>query len=126
MSSVDPKFAQQALFPYLLESERNFIQNLAIQNRLTFQELREICQISKDLEQWGERTVEEWWNENLKVKSEKLKILRSWVEELKTNPKKYSVLLRAERSNPIPPKLQFKKEKSEKKIYGRCPVYSEE
>ena len=128
MSSVDPKFAERTLFPCLKKSERNFIRNLAIENRFTFQELREVCQISKDLEQWNEGSVAHWWEgknekEKIKGKNEKLKILREWVEKLKSEPQEYSMSLR---SNPVPPKLHFEKEKSEKKIYGRCPVYSEE
>ncbi len=64
-NSYTQKFAvicEQTLFPLLSKDLQDFIGTQAHQHRFTLQELRQICEISRDLEMWGESSIQQLWN----------------------------------------------------------------
>lgn len=50
------------LLPVLGQHDRETVRRLAIDYRLTFQELRQVAQAARDLEMWGEEPIAAWWS----------------------------------------------------------------
>lgn len=135
MISYEEKFSSfmhKTLFPKLSLEQQRFIKDLAFRYRLTFQEFREVVEASRDLRMWGEPSLEQWWQEQLRAgritaatsKQPFLRLLREHMRRLRSQPRRYA---------PVPPDERPKHEKksvvveqSEKKIHGMCPVASEQ
>ena len=124
-------YAGRTLYPHLNSSHRSFIKKLALTYRFTFQELRQISEISRDFEMWRGSAFETHWNQLEKETPAELqgsrrkdylfKELIRKVNELKHKPAVYS---NNSVSSPKRNPLRIVTEKTDKKIFGDCPVAS--
>ncbi len=126
------RIAGQTLFGLLKEKQQNFIRRLAHRYRFTMQELRQVVEACRDLDMWGEESLENWWlshfpepekDANLRqLKQARLQNLQAHLYTLRTMAKSYDQL------HPSYPKYTGKKivvKESDKNIFGWCPVASE-
>jgi len=129
-------FKSQELFKRLSERQRSFLLDMAGRYRFTFQEFRQLTEACRDLEMWNndEGALQAWADENYSAKNfpentlavdkrRFIRALRDYMEGLKNSPKHYdmfprSVKVRAE-------KKPLVTRKSDKQIFGWCPVASE-
>ena len=125
------KYREQTLFDRLDSEDRACIREMAGRYSLTFQELRQVCEGGLDLEMWGEKPLHLWSREaeeELEIRGQArkerlLKAFRTWLEELRSEPKRYPEKgLRTPESVP----LERVVKRSERKVIGMCPVASEE
>ena len=120
-------FQDKTLFEKLDIVQQEFIKEIAFQYKFTFQEFRFISESAKDLELWQENDLRFWWKsrfntESNKSKTQILKELNDYLNLLKTKPSSYPIngLSKPE----IRESKKIKIEKSDKEIYGMCPVAS--
>lgn len=126
------RFRNQTLFSLLPEEEQKLIEELFHRYHLTFQEFRQIAEISRDLQMWGEGGLRTLLKESpfdlqgasgRPEKKQFLTFLQKTILELKARPKSY----RNFRAR-VPTKVtstQLVTQKNDKKIFGWCPVASE-
>ncbi|OGX03773.1 MAG: hypothetical protein A3G87_03920 [Omnitrophica bacterium RIFCSPLOWO2_12_FULL_50_11] len=118
-------------FPHLDAATRRWIGEVSSRYRFTFQELRKVTEIARDLEMWQEEAIRPRWQsledetpENLvglERKKRLLKALERKIDALKRRPKVYT------NGNPVSQRqriLQTTVEQSARKIFGDCPVAS--
>ena len=119
----------QTLLPLLVPQTRNFIRREAKAQRFTFQELRRVAEIARDLEMWREEPFEAWWlraaseigqrgREGKKILLQRLDRHR---EDLVRGEKVYSRPLEGPPRRPV----QLEEHESPREVFGRCPAYSE-
>lgn len=125
------KFQALPLFKKLRVKQQEFVRAVALAHRLTFQEFRQIVEIVRDLDMWGENGLADWWRNHSdvagltgpQVKKHLLQDLRDHVAHLKRLPKVYP-----EAGLPKPKgreKYEVVSEQSDKTVHGMCPVASE-
>ena len=56
-------FSQDKLYRNLKPSQKTFIKTMGESYQLTFQELRQLTEMTTDFNMWGESTIEDQWNE---------------------------------------------------------------
>lgn len=123
--------SQYALFHRLTDDQQAFIKNIAFAHRFTQQELRQIVEVSRDLSMWNEMSLENWWQKNVEksaltntaLKKHLFRQLRKELTVLKSQAKSYSKTCMV--SSADLDKNRIRIEKSDKKIFGYCPVASE-
>lgn len=121
----------QTLLPYLDVSARNWIKEVSHRYRFTFQELRQVAEIGRDLEMWEEKAFHTRWQsleqevpENVIGPERKkllLRALQRQVETLRRKPKVYT------NGSPVQHRQRVLRtivEQSAKEIFGDCPVAS--
>ncbi len=120
-------FQNKTLYEKLDTIQQAFIKYIAFENKLTFQEFRQIVEAARDLELWQENNLKSWWENRIEEESNQnkkimLNDLKSYLNQLKSQPSTYPVdgLLKPE----IRETKKIKVEKSDKEIYGMCPVAS--
>jgi len=126
-------YIQQTYYPKLESENQAFIREIAFANQFTFQEFRRVVEAARDLSMWGEGTLASWWRwqnsedeirEKSLKKKEFLNQLDDYLSQLKINPKTYP------QNGLEKPKqrdhLKIAEKQSDKKIFGMCPVASEE
>ena len=124
-------YLDKTLFRYLDPEQQEFTRELAFKLRLTFQEFRQLVEMSRDISMWAESDIIAWWREsglngqpvNANSKKVLLQKLQAYVQDLKRSAKIYP-------ANGLPrPPFRAKKpiyvEKTDKKVFGQCPVASE-
>ena len=123
------KFIPQTFFSLLPEDEKKFILDISEKCSLTFQEFRQIAEISRDLQMWGEDSLckhfMDFSGEYLtrQNKSEINAQIRFYYNELRKAQKDYS---NADLSRPKKRENgRIELEQSNKNIFGMCPVASE-
>ncbi|RMG40414.1 MAG: DNA photolyase [Candidatus Dadabacteria bacterium] len=125
------KIKESALYQQLGSADTSFIDSISRSYRFTYQELRILLEAARDLEMWGLESFKALWeqcerevisNENGSRKKEVLRLFR----------KRVSILRDADNFYPKegfrPPArraLKIISEKSNRKIFGDCPVASE-
>lgn len=130
------QFKSQELFKLLSEGQRAFLLKLAGYYRFTFQEFRQITEICRDLEMWnGDEWALQSWVENhfspenvaenssAIDKKRFIQALRAYMKQLKHRLKQYKSV-----SHPVKERAEKKPlvtQKSDKQIFGWCPVASE-
>lgn len=124
-------FKRQTLYERLLPQQQDFIRNIAFAHRFTFQEFRQVVEICRDLDMWGEGSLEDWWKtattqtaaQESHVKKHLLQNLRAHIAKLKRVPVIYpaAALTRPKQRE----KSLIATEDAAKKIHGMCPVASE-
>ena len=124
-------FENNSLFKKLDKRHQEFIREISIKLRLTFQEFRTVVHASRDLSMWGEGELKSWWTENanefdftsVNDKKNILVNLQTYLDDLKKQEKKYT--------NPGLFKPTYRKQnriitnETDKTIHGMCPVASE-
>lgn len=124
-------FKTQTLYGRLSAEQQEFVKATAFAHRFSFQEFRQVVEWVRDLNMWGERDLADWWQEqssqialkDTQLKKHLLQNLQAYITELKIRPRIYP-------DAGLPkPKERVKRlvteEASDKKIYGMCPVASE-
>jgi len=123
------KICGQTLFSVLPRDEQTFISKKAHSHRFTLQELRQICEITRDLNMWGEKPIQQTWVDFSAGKStgkaEKKAIINQlkahWLK-LKSSTTQYP----AEGNTSLPSqKLKLETIEKEQLGLGYCPVASE-
>jgi len=120
-------FKNKTLFEKLDNVEQDFLKEIAFHYKFTFQEFRQVVEAARDLELWQENNLISWWHsrvgkESGQNKKEILNELKDYLNLLKTQPSSYPAngLSKPE----IRESKKIKIEKSDKEIYGMCPVAS--
>jgi len=124
------KLKENQLFESLPTDQKLFLKEIAFQLRLTYQEFKFVVEAARDMEMWHEKDFKSWWLENIdndvtyekNSKNTILPKLKKYLHDLRTNPTVYS-----KEGLPKPVLRESKKivvEKSDKEIYGMCPVAS--
>jgi spore photoproduct lyase len=121
----------QTSFSDLDPGHQAFIHDLARDYRLTFQELKLVCEAALDLRMWNEKSLMEWWKEergdfhraDKSSKKQMLQRLETWLASLRRAAKSYP---KEGLPKPPPYSLELVAERSDKTILGMCPVASEE
>lgn len=124
-------FRGRTVFEFLGPDQQDFARKIAFAHRLTFQEFRRVAEVARDLDMWGEAGLEEWWRgaasqtrlAGVQLKRHLLEELDGHVARLKRNPKRYPAGGLAKPPNR--PSRPIVTERSEKAIWGMCPVASE-
>jgi len=131
-ASYKQKFATistQTLYPLLTADEQNFLYAQATALRFTLQELRQLCEITRDLSMWGSTSIQKIWpssqekrSPSKEAKKQLIKEIKSHWESLKDKATQYS--REQENSNLPPQKLKLATLEKEKLGLGYCPVAS--
>jgi len=124
-------FREGSLFESLRGDQRAFVRRVAFAHLLTFQEFRRLSEIARDLRLWGEPGLEWWWDtessrtelEGPELKRHMLGRLEEHVAGLSRRPPRYPSR-RADKPETRVAKPVVSR-KSEKTIWGMCPVASE-
>ena len=120
-------FRNKTLYEKLDIVQQEFIRNIAFDYKLTFQEFRQVVEAARDLELWQETDLKSWWQNHIINVSQNnkpvfLNELKNFLNRFKSNPTIYPIngltkpVLRESK--------KIKIEKSDKEIYGMCPVAS--
>ncbi|MDA9101066.1 hypothetical protein N9K06_00170 [Omnitrophica bacterium] len=136
-----PQKTAQTFYPYLAEEDRLLLENLDKQYSLTYQEFRKIAEAARDLELWQDETFAALIGDMTVVSSLKTEnhrhvsypqdkdvFLKKFFDrfyEIRNAAKIYpseDVLAGPKESH----SLRIVRKDTEKKIYGDCPVASEE
>jgi spore photoproduct lyase len=123
---------QGTIFDDLDEPSRNWIGATHERYRFTNQELRQLCEHSRDLQMWGEQSLASWWDAHEQPdmrtlqprqrKSRLLAELRQAVALLQSEPTQYAG---AAITIPKRAPVQIERVASEREVFGDCPVRSE-
>ncbi|KAA3662265.1 MAG: hypothetical protein DWQ10_02755 [Calditrichaeota bacterium] len=124
------KISSNTAFLKLTQDHQEFIKKLAFELRFTLQELRQVVETQRDLTMWSEPDVQSFYFsvtnklpfEPVQRKKAFLSLLHSHIDGLRHAAKSYPKegINRPKKRE----KSQIVQEKSEKKIYGQCPVAS--
>jgi spore photoproduct lyase len=119
-------FPKLDLYRMMKPAQQIFIQKLAFEYYLTFQEFCQVVEFYHDLKQWGETDLEDWLRsqdfDKPKNKRYFFRDLTKYGDDLKRIEKVYSrdnLFKIKKKKNPVITK------KSRKKIWGLCPVASD-
>ena len=122
-------FSQDKLYRNLKPSQKTFIKTMGESYQLTFQELRQLTEMTTDFNMWGESTIEDQWNEaalgqvtfNSQSKKIILNNIRNHWWTLKASPTQYGPTTSTVK-NPV---RKMQKNLGENDVYGDCPVASD-
>ena len=119
----------QTLFSILPNEEQTFISKKAHSHRFTLQELRQICEITRDLNMWGESPIQQIWAEFSAGKATGKAEKKAIINQLKTHwltLKNIATRYPNEATIPLPSqKLKLETVEKEQLGLGYCPVASE-
>ncbi|MCG8608299.1 hypothetical protein MJD09_25355, partial [bacterium] len=124
-------FKKDTLYEKLAPRQQEFIRSAAFTHRFSFQEFRQFVNAYRDLTMWDEGDLAAWWQkqtsntrlQGVALKKHLFRELHTYIEELRRAPKSYP-----EAGLPRPQqreKYVVTSEKTDKAIYGICPVASE-
>jgi spore photoproduct lyase len=118
---------EMLLYKRLPAQDRRVVESLAFHYRLTFQEFKKLVEAARDLDQWQEQTLIEWWHkqkpENVKTKDQFLNRFHHGQQVLRSMKKKYPKDFIG--TTAVPQAKTVKLSISDKVISGLCPVASE-
>lgn len=125
MNIYEDKFhasIQNSFFHKLSQSEQEFIRSKAYMYRFSYQEIRQIIDIARDLEMWNEKNIIEIFPEHSQKKVVFSRLKKAY-EELRSKPNSYKDFeLKNQRDEQ---KFTFKTEAKDGFGLGLCPVASE-
>jgi spore photoproduct lyase len=121
----------QTLFSRLSLERQSFLRKIAFDFRLSHQEVKTLVEWDIDLFMWQEKSLEQYWTEYLTLASgdrpsQKAKVIKRLSEEMiriKGTPKKYKNF---EANYQHSPRTLSTKVSQQTKIFGSCPVASEQ
>lgn len=130
--SSNSRLQQGTLYNHLRPETRKWLDGAAVSCRLTYQEFRSLAEMARDLEMWGEPSLEKLWAETeaecegLDLPQKKARLMglsRQRIRELREAPKAYS---EGEKSLRKPVRAAYRPvlKSTGKKITGDCPVAS--
>lgn len=123
------KFIPQTFFELLPESEKKHIQIVSERSQLTFQEFRQIVEIARDLQMWGEEALSGWMKNSITFeinRASKKDFLQKVLQHHRSLQKTAKVYSDDQMERPKKrEKGRISLEQSHKNIFGMCPVASE-
>lgn len=125
MSRFEAKFAhaiQNSHYNRLPQEQAQFLYNIAQEQRLSFQEIRQSIEIAVDIGMWDEGNIKLLW-ETLNEQNRSFKSLKELYEKLKTKPNSYKNF--APHIQPLEQKYRFVTKEKEGFGLGLCPVASQ-
>ncbi|MDD5401570.1 MAG: hypothetical protein PHQ93_10315 [Sulfurimonas sp.] len=125
MNSYLDKFndtVKNTIFYKLPKDEQEFIKDKSTQFGFTFSQIRQIIDIARDLEMWGEKTIIDIFPSHTQKKVLFARLIKAY-EELKSRPNSYKDFKL--KNIPTEQKFSFKTEEKEGFGLGLCPVASE-
>lgn len=125
MNSYLNKFndaVNNTIFYKLPKDEQEFIRGKSIEFGFTFSQIRQIIDIARDLEMWGEKTIIDIFPSHTQKKVLFTRLIKAY-EELKSRPNSYKNFKL--KNIPTEQKFSFKTEEKEGFGLGLCPVASE-
>ncbi len=114
------KSIKDTLFDKLDKKTQEFIKTKAFLYRFSFQELKQLVDMSIDLNMWNEESIEEIWQDKANKKAT-FSHIKNRYQEIKTKPKSYQNF---NAPTPKDNKISFIKSQKESLGLGRCPVAS--
>jgi spore photoproduct lyase len=126
-------FRGRTLYELLPSEQRAFLEAVAFEHKLTFQEFRRLAEVARDLAMWGEPALEDWWRGGAagvaprpsgpELKKRLLRRLEEHVAGLQRNPTRYP----ANGTGEAPARIRrpVVTRASGKTIWGVCPVASD-
>jgi spore photoproduct lyase len=124
------RLADQTLLPRLETGDQEFVREIATRYRFTFQELKKVAEMARDLEMWGEESLDTWWRrvetevagDGRRRKKALLARLEARVGDLKSEETRYP-----EGGLAPPPRrsVRLQETASGGDVFGMCPAYSE-
>ncbi len=122
------KDTQHTYFNKLSKNRQIFLQKKYYLHRFSQQDIRQLIEISVDLEMWGSKNLEEIWNEDLalkysgkKLKQELIKDIKKFYDNLKNSPTSYQ---RENTKKIRAPKIKLQEKERKDLGFGLCPVAS--
>ena len=113
---------KNSLFLKLPQNEQEFIREKSFELKFSHQEIKQIVEIARDLEMWGERNIVDIFPEHSQKKVVFTRLRKAY-EEIRSTPNSYENF---ELKNiPKEQKFTFKTEEKEGFGLGLCPVASE-
>ncbi|MBL0687552.1 MAG: hypothetical protein JJV95_00375 [Sulfurospirillum sp.] len=106
-------------FTKLEKSSQKFLEEKAYMYRLSFQDIKQLIDISIDLEMWDEESIKKIWKDNQNKKKTLLHV-KNMYEDIKTKPKKYIKFKSTAKKH----KFNFTTFEKDKLSLGTCPVAS--
>jgi spore photoproduct lyase len=119
------------LLPHLDPESREFVRRAARAHRFTFQELRRVAEVARDLEMWREEPLAAWWRraedatrgEGRERKKALLARLERHMRRLAAAAKAYPA---EELAGPPRRRVRLERRSTEAEVLGLCPAYSEQ
>ena len=121
----------ETILPLLEREDREFVRQVALVQRFTFQELRRVAEAARDLEMWREESLGAWWRRaetevegsGRERKKEILRRLDRHMRRLARAAKTYP----AEGLAPPPRRrVRLEPRETEAEVFGLCPAYSDQ
>jgi len=125
MNSYLDKFndsIKNTIFNKLPQKEQEFILKKCLEYEFTFSQIRQIIEIARDLEMWGEKTIIEIFPSHTQKKVIFARLIKAY-EELRNRPNSYENFELKNIRNEQ--KFSFKTENKDGLGLGLCPVASE-
>ena len=116
------KAIQNSFFTHLPKDEQIFIKEKTLELKFSHQEIKQIINIARDLEMWGEKNLQDIFPEHNQKKVVFLR-LRKTYEEIRNKPNNYNDFTL--KNIPKEQKFTFKTESKEGFGLGLCPVASQ-
>ena len=113
------KHKQNCNFTRLDKNLQDFLQIKAYMYQLSFQDIKQLVDISIDLKMWDEKNLKDIWVDEEGRKKTLLHV-KSFYEELKAKPKKYGEFKSTHKDN----KFNFTTYEKDELSLGLCPVAS--
>ena len=113
---------KNTLFHKLQQNEQDFIREKSYELKFTHQELKQIIEIARDLEMWGEKNIVEIFPEHNQKKVVFSRV-RKIYEDIRAKPNSYKTFKL--KNIPTEQKYSFKTEEKDGFGLGLCPVASE-
>ena len=123
-----PRLLEKTLYAHLPDDQQAFLASRAERHRFTHQELRQLCEIAVDLNQWPESRIERIWPDETRLsgdhktrKKRLLKTIQDHWDALRREPNRYPATIPVKRFG----KTVTPIEKARDKLgLGYCPVAS--
>jgi len=116
------KAIQNSFFTHLPKDEQIFIKEKTLELKFSHQEIKQIINMARDLEMWGEKNLQDIFPEH-EQKKVVFARLRKTYEEIRNKPNDYNNFTL--KNIPKEQKFSFKTESKEGFGLGLCPVASE-
>ena len=122
------KDIEHTYFHKLSTNTRNFLEEKYHIHRFSQQDLRQLIEISIDLEMWNSKSISQFWDENLfpkysgkKLKQELIKEVKRFYDNLRNNPTSYD---QENKQKIKAPKIKLQEQERNDLGFGLCPVAS--
>ncbi|MBN2424469.1 MAG: hypothetical protein JXR46_02945 [Calditrichaceae bacterium] len=124
------KFADikvQSFFTLMDKDDRDFVEKLAPQFRLTFQEVRQLAEACRDVRMWREQPLPDWWRMDIAHKKSIPANKNSFLSAFRQHLNQLKSALKSYKNMPKPvfhQKAKILSTNTDRIVFGECPVQS--